>query len=420
MGVLGSSLMMISLEHLRVGMFVTKLDVSWLDSPFLSHSRLIKKEDDIRALEASGVKVVTIDMNRGLPPLEPPACSPARHPAAPSQAIEERSPTLKTVQASKTEFNHELRAARVLRGEIKRSIEDAHRALELEGVINVAGFTPLIDATLGSLSRNNQALMSLVHLSRKAQRVADHVFSAFCLTLNLAVTLKLSASERQHVAVAALLHEAGWVQIPLNLMGKRTPYTAADKELIAQHPSLGSRLLKSSHLPLLSLRVIEEHHERLDGSGYPAGIDASQIHRLTQLFSVVDEYEERVHQLGDQPGMAPINAMRSLYLDAQKGLLSEEIVAAFVSMLGVYPATTAVVLNTAEKAVVIYNNVEAPMAPVVDIHYDRQGQALAVPQRVDLWGQGSQVSLSIVKAIDPKITGVDPGRRLIVSEEQLG
>lgn len=432
-----SSLLTIPIDRLRVGMFVAKLDISWLDSPFLSHSRLIKKEDDISALLSSGVKQVVVDLSKGRAPMaeehakaqilapEPIVTEPAPTVAKPAERlVASEATTLSGAddcpKPSKTEFTQELEAAYVLRSKIRQSVENIHRSLELNVPVDIKELVPLIDTALDSLSRNDQALMTLVNLSRTAQCVADHVFGTFCLTLNLALTLNIPPAQREQLALAALLHEAGWVQLPLNLMGKRAPYTAAEQALIVQHTLLGQNILKNSQLSALSLRIIGEHHERLDGSGYPQGLQQDQIHGLSQLLSVVDVYEERVHQLTDQPGMVPINAMRSLYHDAQKGYLDEKTVAAFISMVGVYPATTAVALSTSEKAVVVHNHADAPLAPVIEIHYDSRGKPMDAPLRVDLHRQGSYAQRAINKAIDPGVPGVDPAGRLVISEHQLG
>jgi HD-GYP domain-containing protein (c-di-GMP phosphodiesterase class II) len=404
----------ISIEELRVGMFVTKLDIPWLSSPFLTHSRLIKKRDDIDALIKCGVKELVIDPSKGIEPERKEA------PPPPIVAtVTPASPSPKLTSPAKTDFEQELQVAFVLRSKIKRSIENIQQSLQLEKPIETTELLPLIDSTLDSLARNDQALMSLAHLSRKAQRIADHAFGTFCLSLNLALQLKITATDREQLGLAALLHEAGWVQLPLNLMGKRTPYTAAEEKLVQQHTLNGEKILKGSNLPELTGRIIAEHHERLDGRGYPRRLRGEQVHWLTQLFSVVDTYEERVHQLTDQPGMLPINAMRSLYRDAEQGGFNVQIVASFISMLGVYPATTAVLLNTGEKGVVIFSHADAPLAPVIEIHYRNDGKLLNEPLRIDLNNVTTELKRTIEKAIDPTHPGVDPHRRLILSEDHL-
>jgi len=408
----------INIDDLRVGMLVTKLDIAWLDSPFLSHTRAIKDMADIQALRQAGVKMVTIDPTRSLmsasEPEVPTPPAPISMPE-PSVAAEVAQAPAPPVSPG---FDRELQVAVKLRSEIKKAVEKLTGALELGAPVNVAELAPLVDSTLDSLERNDQALMSLVHLSRKAHKLADHVFGTFCLVLNLALLRRVPAVEREQLGLAALLHEAGWTQLPLNLIGKRTRYTPTEQALVQKHTLIGNQILSHSELPELTRRVVAEHHELLDGSGYPAGLRSEQIHPLSQFLTVVDTYEERVHQLTDEPGMTPTNALRSLFLDAERGVLSPDLVASLINLLGIYPLTAAVVLNTGERGVVRQRHPEAPLQPLVAIHYDSAGHILEPPLLVDL-RQVADNRRAITGAFDPIAPGGQQWRRLVLSEEQL-
>ncbi len=315
-------------------------------------------------------------------------------------------------------FDRELQVAIKLRSEIKKAVENLTRALEVGAPVDTAELIPLVDRTLDSLERNDQALMSLIHLSRKAHKLADHVFGTFCLVLNLALLRQVPEMEREQLGLAALLHEAGWTQLPLNLIGRHTRYTSTERALVQKHTLIGNQILSHSELPELTRRIVAEHHELLDGSGYPAGLRSEQIHPLSQFLIVVDTYEERVHQLTDEPGMTPTNALRSLYLDAERGLLAPHLVASLISLLGIYPPTAAVLLNTGERGVVRQRHSDAPLQPLVAIHYDPAGHVLEPPLLVDL-RQTIGGRRAITGAFDPNTSGGQQWRRLVLSEEKL-
>lgn len=419
----------ILIGDLRVGMFVTKLDISWLDSPFLSHSRAIKDASDIRALRDAGVKTLTIDLSRGVDVVcmqDSPSAPTAPVLSASSESLTAVSPSRPPPMGASTprppveavSVERELRAAAHLRSKIKKAVENLSRALESGSPIDVGELVPLVDSTLDSLERNDQALMSLVHLSRKTQRLADHVFGTFCLVLNLALLRKIPAMEREQLGLAALLHEAGWTQLPLNLIGKRTRYTTAERGLVRKHTLIGNQILAHSDLPELTRKIVAEHHELLDGSGYPAGLRGEQIHPLSQLLTVVDVYEERVHQLTDEPGVTPTNALRSLYRDAERGIFPADVVAALISLLGIYPPTTAVMLDTGERAVVKEHRADTPLQPKVVIYYATDGSVMEPPIEIDL-RQTITPPRMIESAIDLTAPGNEQWRRLWISEEDL-
>ena len=412
----------ITIEQLCVGMFVTKLDISWLDSPFLSHTRLIKQTSDIESLKAAGVKKVVIDLSRSTvtvtEPGDPVETQQKRAPVAAAAPVP--VPLVAHTQTETRQTHHverEMAAAVQLRGKIRKVVENLQRTFETGAPVPVAELVHLVDSTLESLARNDQALMSLVHLSRKAQKIADHVFGVFCLVLNLALVRKVPDDEREQLGLAALLHEAGWTQLPLNLLGKRTRYTKAEESLVRKHTLLGDQILARSELPKLTQRLVAEHHELLDGSGYPRGLRGSDLHPLSHLLSVVDAYEERVRQLTDEPGVIPTNALRSLYRDAERGAFSPEVVASFIGLLGIYPPTAMVLLNTGEKAVVRRHHADAPLLPEVVVVVDGAGTLCHPPLELDLRHQVGEPRRTIESAVDLHSPGNENLRRLPLLED---
>lgn len=408
----------IDIDQLIVGMFITKLDISWLDSPFMTNTKLIKKQEEISALVKAGVKKLVIDISKGAKPDSPTAQEKSQAEALETPKPQPTEPA-HIIAPKEVSLQQEMGAALAIRSRVKKAVDQLLRAFESDTKIEVEELTPLIDHTIESLERNDQALMSLVHLSRKSQKLADHSFGTFCLVLNLTKDKGIDEAEREQLGLAALMHEAGWSQIPLNLMGKRTRYTEREQKLVSKHVELGTKILARSELPELTMRIISEHHELLDGSGYPRGLTADQLHPLTHYLSVVDAYEERVHQLADSPGMMPHRALRSLYQDAESGLYCSEIVAHLISALGIFPVCSAVALNTGEKALVLEFHKDSPLSPTIKIVYDRAGRPLGEPMVIDLRKQHDSELRHIESALDNRTSEYDPARRLQLDEQDV-
>ena len=412
----------IPLEYLTVGMFVVDLDVPWINSPFLTHSRKIKSFKDIDALRRSGVKNLVIDTDRGVASklshqykegvsrddgseesLAPNTAAPSKNVEQPAKSIEPRIPSVSV----------EMAAAQKVAAQVKRVANSLLEALNANKAIDVKVVAPLVDDTLDSLCRNDQALMSLVHLSRKSQKLADHAFSTFCIALNMGLALKHSPADLQTLGLAALLHEAGWQQLPLNLMGKRTKYTTNEEQLITKHVDIGLNMLQTSNLPELAGRIIAEHHERDNGTGYPNGLKGADIHPLSQILAIADSYDERIHQLQDKPGLLPRNALQGLYRETKKGAFDARAMTAFVSMMGVYPVTSAVLLESGEKGVVTEHNQHAHTTRV-KIIYDGSGKALESPVEVFISQTGE--GRAIKSLLDPSDSRVDPFALLVCAD----
>ena len=408
----------ISLNQLTLGMFVVKLDIPWIDSPFMKHTRLIKNTTDIGKLREAGVKKVVIDLEKGLPPTDEPIAPEASGDGSGDGSGYGVNNTVEIEASShpnhQDQFDKELGRAFKIRAQIHNTVSRLHTELEHGHPVDTKDLAPLVDEAVDSLERNNQALLNLVHLSRKSQKLVGHSFSTFCLSLNVAVTLGVPAQERADLGVATLLHDSGWLQLPLHLMGKRTPYSETEKNLVRGHLNNGLKLLAESRLSKLVTRIIAEHHELLDGSGYPNGLNGSAIHRASQILAVVDYYDESVHQLQDKPGMLPTNVLRILYRRAQQNKYDAEVVAALINILGVYPVTSAVELDTGEKAVVEQVFAEAHLEPVIRIVYGEDGKLLRAPVVVDMREAKTR---KIQRMLEPGNPKDDPERKLFAAFE---
>lgn len=390
-------------------MFIIKLDIPWIDSPFLKHSRLIKTHEEIMKLREAGVQKLVIDLEKGSSPQQ---MDEASKPASVSRNKKKVAEDTLQGSTASTNLDTELHAATQLRSQIKNTLNTLNAKLERNLPIDTEEITPLVDSTLSSLERNDQALMNLAHMGRRAQKLIDHAFSTFCLALNVAVEMRLEDDERLSLGIAALLHDSGWLQLPLHLMGKRTAYTTSEKKLVESHVVAGLKLLGPSQLPEIVMHYIAEHHERSDGSGYPKGMTNDRLHGAGKIISAVVHYDELVHQLTDKPGMLPTNALRTLYMEAERGRFDPEVVAALINVLGVYPVSSAVRLNTGEKAIVEEVHRDTHLEPVVRIIYSSNNRLLPEPLRVDLHSQTQEPRRKIDSVLDPSNTLDDPDHRL--------
>ncbi len=412
----------IPISQLTIGMFITELDISWMDSPFFSNSLLIKTQKEIDQLKKAGAKTIVIDPNKGTD-LQQPEPSPniAENPAPENeQAL---PPETKTAAITKPlnaqekgeQLEAEMRRAADIRDKVKKAIATALDALSAGNAFDKAELTPVIDQTLESLDRHNQALLNLAHMSRRTQKMADHAFSTFCIALNLAQIQKIPQNDIESLGIAALVHEAGWAHIPIQLMGKRTAYTRAERELIQKHTELAVRALTKCDVSELTQRIVAEHHELCNGKGYPKKLKGDEIHPLSKLFAVVDHYDEIVHQLTDKPGMLPTNALRTLYVEAQKGIYDQSAVAQLISVLGVYPISSAVTLSNGAMGIVREVPSAQPLLPLVEIHIDDNGKVLDTPIFIDL-AEGSEdtrTAITIDSVIDP-INTTDPNHKRLL------
>ena len=146
----------------------------------------------------------------------------------------------------------------------------------------------------------------------------------------------LGLDEESIVALkrGGFLHDLGKVAIPDDVLKKDSGLTAAEREIMQQHPVIGERICK----PLKSLRrvlpIIRHHHEHWDGSGYPDGLAGEEIPLLARVLQVVDVYDALRTARPYKPAMSHQAAIRVMQQKADCGTLDPHIVPAFVSMVG--------------------------------------------------------------------------------------
>tara|TARA_R110002072_G_scaffold139487_2_gene283154 strand:- start:14445 stop:15650 length:1206 start_codon:yes stop_codon:yes gene_type:complete len=393
------TLKQIPIKSLKAGMHITKLDIPWMESPFIRHHLTIKSANDIKKLLNAGVKNVTIDTSKGTDVV---ACLQ-------ETLKKDVEPSNNAKVFKKVTLEQELNVAKKLRGSITSLAENINEALKNDKAIGLEQVAPLIEGTLKSLGRNDQAMTTLVNMQRKAVNLSTHAFATFCLALNLSIKMNLDASAQQALGLAALFHDSGWLKLPLNLLGKNSAYTANERKLTEQHIAIGSKLLeKNCELPELAMRIIEEHHEYCNGLGYPQKLTGNEIHSLSKLFCIIDLYDELVHGLLDQPAMTPNGALAYLYKKTKQDCLDESIVSNLVVILGVYPIGSIVQLSNKEKGLVFEINRDQPKEPKVKIYYDKSGTAHAEPRIIDLANQKGQSFLVVTNVLDSKVQGTDP------------
>lgn len=419
----------ISISQLRKGMYIHELDISWMKSPFLRHRRKISAENDIALLKKAGVKQLYIDLSRGddiqegvqesVQESTPSAQTAAPSDTSPLKEACERSDSTSCVKeqthftvkktVEKAALNEELKVAKVLQGKISKLVNELGSLIKEGRPISAQSITPVINEALESISRNDQALLTMLHLQRQDLKLGDHAFGVFAVILPLALKLDCSEEEVNELGMAALLHDMGWSRLPMHLFAKKKAYTGAEMQLIRQHPLIVESVLnKCSDFPERVKILVRQHHERSDGRGFPQRLKKESIHKLTEILQVADVYDEYIHGLGDHPGMLPANALKKIYQAARNGLYSETVVGKMIHVMGIFPLTSAVELSNGEKALVVEIDKQKPLLPKVKIIYEADGQACKIEKIIDLVDQHDAENIRVVKVIDPLNEQADP------------
>ncbi len=143
-----------------------------------------------------------------------------------------------------------------------------------------------------------------------------HVWRVSQFTKLLAKQLGLSNDESAQAAIAAFLHDLGKVGISDSILRKKSGLEAAEFETLKTHPTIGGELIEAHPLASLVLDVILHHHERLDGKGYPFGLDGDRITLPSRLVAITDAFDAMTSERPYHKGLPISDALARLEQDA--------------------------------------------------------------------------------------------------------
>lgn len=388
----------IPIDQLTIGMSVVGLDISWLKSPFLRHQMRITRHDQIGKLKQAGVRYVDVE-GTDLPvasdtdDLKPAAGVIA---AAAQEPSESSPPQADELAVAKQVYR---RARQV----VVQAMQDARtgEAIKTEEV------SAVVSGMVENILQNQDALVSLTRLKSFDEYTFFHSVNTAVLALALGRRAGMDRQALHRLGCGALLHDIGKTKIPLEILNKPGKYEAWEFEIMKQHALRGVEILsKVRDFQDDVVRPALEHHERVDGTGYPFGRDRSELTIFGMIASVVDIYDALTSDRCYHQGIPAHRALQRLYDLGQSGHLDAVLVQRFIQSVGVYPVGSCVQLNTGEVAIVKEVNHVRPVNPVIILVRDSNLQQTA-PMHFDLSRQVGKPVRKIVAVLDAKEAGVD-------------
>lgn len=138
-----------------------------------------------------------------------------------------------------------------------------------------------------------EMLEKAVMIEKKDGYTADHCQRIANLSLLIGEKLGLTANQLYNLSFAAFQHDIGKIKVPLEILNKKSKLDPDEWELLKQHPTLGREILENcDFLPLRAAgKIVEQHHERFDGLGYPLQLKGDEIDICAAIISVADSYD---------------------------------------------------------------------------------------------------------------------------------
>lgn len=394
----------IAIHDLRPGMYITDMDQSWFKTPFLRHKWTIKREDEIALLRSYGIQEVQIDTEKGCDLAE---ATDIQHTSNDHDV---------SLQAPSTSLGfdpgpnpEDIESARLLRAEAISTLDLFFRQMEAPSPQHLQEVRNMVSTLLDGILEHQSAMVALIQMRRFDPNLASHGVDTGMLAMAIGQEHGCDPPQLKFVGLAALLHDIGQLRLPLNLIRKVQLFTHQEHKLMQAHCEMGMAILnKFPDIPDESKRMVLEHHERLDGSGYPKGLRGNHISELTQILSIADTYDAQISGRCSFPPVPPARALSELYRAAIDGQYHSYLVERLIQLLGVYPIGSLVRLNTGEQAVVVWVHSHSRLTPTIKLLKDPSGHPYPEQEIIDLSAQSAQTPRrSIEKALDPHQEGWD-------------
>lgn len=390
----------ISLQQLRVGMYVAGIDCSWFRTPFLKHRFLINTKEQIERLRRSNARAVDIDPSKGLDVASFPIAQETLH------TIGLRTSTQATPShdepRSLATLSQELTIAQETREKLIQSVKTVFDAISKTGaprpgpVNEAVQEITIVTRTLST----HAAFMAMSQGRHLDDSFNNHSLTVCTLAMIIGQALGYNPIQLHELATGALLHDIGLLQLSDHLFHTSTPLSSEDLAAFHHHPRLGAIAIEAQHNFSQTVRQIAaEHHVTPDGHGYPSETSGGSTAEASRIVMIADRYDELLTGFGGLRPLPSHAAIQQLFQQGEFGRLDLRLISLFIKLVGIYPVYSFVELNTKERGMITAINSATLHQPTVALTYDETGSPYRSPLTIDLSNQNQSPLRSIKRVV---------------------
>lgn len=359
----------IEISQLCVGIYVF-LDMGWLEHSFPLSNFKIKNDAQIIAIKQLGLKKIRVSPRRS-------DCRPLvlKVDAAPQVLVE----PIKTAEEIEAINHKKARIERLtqLRATAASCEKMFLKASETLKTINKNIFSQpqaafksaneLIEQMLGSLLIDKDIAIHLMNDKISGEEIYLHSMNVAVLSMMLAKELGFSSAEIKQIGIGSLFHDVGKVEVPYHIVNSTTTLTRPEMNIMKQHCHYGEVIVKKIGLTDDATKIITQHHEYADGSGYPSQLKGSQISKLASVVAIVNAYDNYCNHADVNSSLSPNEALSFMFAH-QQHLFDVKQLNVFIRCLGIYPPGTIVNLSNEMTGMVVSVNSGKPLRPCILVY----------------------------------------------------
>jgi putative nucleotidyltransferase with HDIG domain len=351
--------------QLCIGLHV-HIDKSWIDHPFTFSSFKIKNLEQVATLQAMGLGRIRFSAAKSdcepLPPEQAPPPPAAPHEDDPMVYLAKRARVQRLAEqqgrvvACEREFLSSTRAIKSISQNMFSRPQQARQEA-----------AQLVQTIAASMLTDFEVAINLMKDKIGGDEVYNHALNVTLLSMMMAKELKAPPPAIQSLGMGALFHDAGKLDIPDRVVRKMEPLTKPEAALLQQHCAYGVETGRKLGLGPEVLSLIAQHHEHVDGSGYPKHLQGSEISLLARIVAITNTYDNLCNPANPARALTPHEALGTMY-GQQRSQFDAVPLNTFIRCMGVYPPGTIVVLSNDCLGMVVSVNTARPLRPTVLIY----------------------------------------------------
>lgn len=222
----------------------------------------------------------------------------------------------------------------------------------------------IADELMTAINDNDALAVDINTLKVSDEYTFKHSVDVATMAMIIAKTTGMTKQQVYDIGVAGILHDIGKSQVPNEILNKPGKLTDEEFAIMKMHPVYGYNILKNNDSLTNEIKLgVLQHHEKINGKGYPVGMEGPDISEFAKIITVVDIYDALVTERPYKKGFSPRDAVEmimamtaELDIDALKGFLGSVIL---------YPVGSTVELSNGECARVVENFKETILRPKV-------------------------------------------------------
>lgn len=386
----------ISIDELVPGMFVTEV-IEQTGKLRMRSRGMVKSTETITMLKQRGILKLQIDSNKSkVKPDSLTTSTPAPVTEQTEQAHQqEQSKNSEKPLAEQLDQANELyQQSQSIQGEFLEKIRTGGRT-------NLAPINTLSQQIIDSVFEDSAALSLLTMIKNSDQYLLEHSINSAILMAIFARHLGLDSKLTEQLSIAGMLMDVGMATLPTNMLTKPKSLTRQEWDLVKSHVDISIELVaQSGGASDVVMDVVTNHHERINGEGYPEGKTAEQISTYARMAAIVDTYDALTSERPHQPSST---ASTTFKIMLQDNGLDQSLVQQLIKCLGVHPVGSLVKLKSDKLAIVTRANHDEPLSPQVMAFYSVRSSHYSQIKRIDL----SKSDDEIISAVRPDEFGIN-------------